>query len=277
MTMIGKTPSGTYDIDDLEGLFEPDAKMRTLNEVLRALSSESVAALLRKEGFIRPDPEVEVADASTPAVKFIDAWVRAFGLDEVRLFQARTEDALLHSHGSVATGIILGAQAIFPLQPAALFRLGSYLFNMRMGLWIANLVEPRKVQALTASLVRLCSGFDVEMEKGESLADMLFTGVDDSVKAPVNAVLEHSEPLTKQDLRHWSAAMAASAMKAGHLVSGRIESLIELAYPGFRSLEEMSAEQIEALFRTDPAARETLRFAVSRRYEAMRQAVGLEL
>ena len=277
MTMIGKTPSGTYDIDDLEGLFEPDAKMRTLNEVLRALSSKSVAALLQKEGLIRPDPAVEVADPSSPAVKFIDAWVRAFGVDEVRLFQAKTEDALLHSCGSLPAGIVLGGQAIFPLQPAALFRLGSYLFNMRMGLWIANLVEPRKVQALTASLVRLCSGFDVETGKEESLADMLFTGVDDSVKAPVNAVLEHAEPLTKRDLRHWSEAMAAAAMKAGHLVSGRIESLIELAYPGFRSLEEMSAEQIEALFRTDPAARETLRFAVSRRYEAMRQAVGLEL
>jgi len=140
-----------------------------------------------------------------------------------------------------------------------------------------NIIEEKKLLGLVAAAVKLCSNFDMDMEREESFTDILFVGIDEGVKSSVVSVIDKSPSLTRDDVIDWFTAMYGGALKAGHTVSGKIESLIAFSCSGTKSLEEMSREDIEELFKSDARMKEALRFALSRRYEVLRQGVGLEL
>ncbi len=277
MTMIGRAPAGRLDRDDIEGLFAPDPKTRALNAVLRALGTKQVAGLLKKEGIIKAMPEVELADSSMPVVKYVNAWGHVFGIGDVPLFTGGEDDATLHGHPDIPQGIVLGTQAVFPLLPEALFRLGFSLFNLREGLWLQNVMKRKKLLALVVSAVNLCSSSSIDIEKEESFTDILFVGTDEALKDPIVSALEDVGPLTHEDVIAWHHRIYGAAMKAGHLVSGKIEGMIEFMQPEIKSVEDIPREDLEKMFKKDLAAKAALSFALSRRYETLRQALGLEL
>jgi tetratricopeptide (TPR) repeat protein len=277
MTMIGRAPTGRLDADDIEGLFAPDRNIRALNAVLRALGTKQVAALLKKEGIIAAMPEVELADSALPVVKYVNAWGHVFGVGDIPLFMGEHEDATLHGHPDIPQGIVLGMQAIFPLLPEALFRLGFTLFNLSQGLWLQNIMTRKKLLGLVVSAVNLCSSSSIDIEKEESFTDILFVGTDEALKDPIVSALEGVGPLTQEDVIAWHHRIYGAAMKAGHLVSGKIEGMIEFMQPEIKSVEDIPREDLEKMFKKDPAAKAALSFALSRRYETLRQALGLEL
>jgi tetratricopeptide (TPR) repeat protein len=277
MTMIGRAPSGRLDADDIEGLFAPDPKTRALNGVLRALGTKQVAALLKKEGIIKAMPEVELADSSLPIVKYVNAWGQVFGVGDVPLFTGDQDDATLHGHPDIPQGIVLGIQAVFPLLPDALFKLGFALFNLSQGLWLQNIMKRKKLLGLVVSAVNLCSSSSIDIEKEESFTDILFVGTDEALKDPIISALEGVGPLTHEDVIAWHHRIYGAAMKAGHLVSGKIEGMIAFMQPEIKSVEDIPREDLEKMFKKDLAAKAALSFALSRRYEALRQALGLEL
>lgn len=275
--LVGRTPSGFFDPDDLEGLFRPDDKVKILNDVLRALGRKEIIGVLKHEGIIGKAPDVELENPESPVVKYIQSWAGVFGIDQLQVFRGTAEDDSLLAHPDIPMGIVVGSQLIVPLVPDALFRLGFHLFNVSQGLRLMNIIEEKKMLGLVAAAVKLCSDFDMDMEREEIFTDILFVGIDKGVKGSVISVLEKSPSLTRDDVIGWFTAMYGGALKAGHTVSGKIESLIAFSCSGTKSLEDMSREDIEELFKSDARIKEALRFALSRRYEVLRQGVGLEL
>ncbi len=115
------------------------------------------------------------------------------------------------------------------------------------------------------------------IDKNGALPDTVFAGCSEKVKARAAGVIENSGGLTGDDLERWHETMYLGALRAGHLVSGRIEALFNFLNPEFAGSENIPADFISDMVKKDPRLKEGLRFALSRRYEIMRQVLGLEL
>ncbi|MFH1437578.1 MAG: hypothetical protein ABIJ56_17865 [Pseudomonadota bacterium] len=276
LMLAGRTPAGVLDAEDLGLLYRPDERMKLIADVVRALGNEKMLKLLSKDGLIGAEGEIS-PEGTSPVLKYVKAWGSVFGIDETPVFRSSVgEDGLL-VHPDHADGVTVEALGIMPLTQQASFGLGYNLFCISQGLRLVPMLEEKKLIALIGASIGKFGKFGIEMEDDAGFGEFLSGPAGDAVVLPITSLLESADLLTVEDVEEWYNAAAVGALQAGYLVVGKIEGLIAYARPDIEDLEKMSPEDIAALFGENERLKEVLRFALSRRYELMRAAVGMEL
>ena len=276
LMLAGRTPTGVLDAEDIELFYHPDERMKLIGDVVRALGDETMLGFLTKEGMIDAEGEIS-PEGTSPVLKYVRAWGNVFGIDETPVFRSSIGEDELFVHPDHADGVTVGALGVIPLMQKASFGLGYNLFCLSQQFRLVPMLEEKKLIGLIVASISKYGKFGIEMKDDAGFEEILSGPAGDAVVLPLTSLLEDADLLTVEDVEEWYDTVVRGALQVGYLVVGKIEGLVAYARPDIQDLDKMPPEDIAALFGENERLKDVLRFALSRRYELMRAAVGLEL